>query len=113
MRSWVVLRPVFGSVTAKQVLTSPRAIGGSMRCFWASLPNTTTGLSPNTLMCTAEAPDIPAPEREMVCIITAASAIDSPEPPYCSGMQMPSQPSLARLSANAVGKPPSRSRSSQ
>ena len=32
-------------------------------------------------MCTAEAPDIPAPDSAMACIMTAASVMPSPEPP--------------------------------
>jgi len=32
-------------------------------------------------MCTAEAPEKPAPDSAIACIITAASAIPSPEPP--------------------------------
>ncbi len=46
-------------------------------------------------MCTAEAPEKPAPDAAMVPIITAASAMPRPEPPYASGMQTPSQPSSA------------------
>ena len=46
-------------------------------------------------MCTADAPDSPAPEAVMVCIMTAASQTPSPEPPNSRGMQMPSQPPSA------------------
>ena len=31
--------PASGSVRPKQPMTSPAAIGGSQRCFWASVPN--------------------------------------------------------------------------
>ena len=54
--SCVVLRPVLGSVTAKQDRCVPSTIGGSIRWHCSSVPNTTTGLSPNTFICTAEAP---------------------------------------------------------
>src|SRR6202012_4392022 len=93
--SCVVLRPVLGSVTAKQDLSAPEMIGGNMRRHCSDVPNTTTGLSPNTFMCTAEAPDMPAPDSEMVRIMIAASVIPRPEPPYSSGIQMPSQPASA------------------
>ena len=66
-----------------------------MRCFCSFVPNTTTGLSPKMFMWIADAPDIPAPDWAIACIITAASEMPSPEPPYASGMQMPSQPPLA------------------
>ena len=77
--------PASGSVTAKQALSVPATSGGSMRCFCSALPNTTTGLSPKMFMCSAEAPDIPAPDCAIVCIISAASVTPRPEPPYCSG----------------------------
>ena len=32
-------------------------------------------------MCTAEAPEMPAPDAAMVCIMIAASAMPRPEPP--------------------------------
>ncbi len=42
-RAWVLMRagslPASGSVRPKQPTTSPRAIGGSQRCFCSSLPN--------------------------------------------------------------------------
>ncbi|MCY1561871.1 hypothetical protein D9M68_991870 [compost metagenome] len=90
-----VLSPVLGSVTPKQALFSPLMIGGNQRAFCSALPCTTTGCRPNTFMCTAEAPDNPAPDPEMVSIISAASLIPRPAPPYSWGMAMPSQPSLA------------------
>ena len=46
-------------------------------------------------MCTAEAPEKPAPDAAIVSIITAASLMPSPEPPKSCGMQTPSQPSSA------------------
>ncbi|MOA43097.1 hypothetical protein D3C78_1652160 [compost metagenome] len=64
-------------------------------------------------MCTADAPDMPAPEALMVCIINAASVMPRPEPPYSSGMQMPSQPDSASAACSSNGKPPSRSFCSQ
>ena len=47
----------------------------------AGVPNTTTGFSPQTFMCTADAPENPAPDSAMACIISAASAMPSPAPP--------------------------------
>src|ERR1700679_2920133 len=93
--NWVVLRPVLGSVTAKQDLCAPETIGGNILSHCSLVPNTTTGLSPNTLICTAEAPDMPAPDSDIVRIMIAASRTPRPEPPCSSGMQMPSQPAPA------------------
>jgi hypothetical protein len=56
-------------------------MGGRIRCFCSSVPKTATGLSPKTLMWTADAPDMPAPDSEIACIITAASLMPRPEPP--------------------------------
>ena len=64
-------------------------------------------------MCTAEAPDRPAPVAEMVCIISAASLMPRPAPPNASGMAMPSQPASARALWKSCGKPPSWSLRSQ
>jgi hypothetical protein len=55
--------------------------GGSMRRFCSSVPNLTTGLRPKMFMCTADAPDMPAPDWAIACIMTAASVIPRPEPP--------------------------------
>ena len=84
-----------------------------MRLLCSSVPNTTTGLRPKMLMCIAEAPDMPAPDSAIACIMIAASVMPRPEPPYSSGMQMPSQPSSASASWKSCGKPPSRSLFSQ
>lgn len=88
----VVLRPVLGSVTAKQDFTLPPAMGGSMRRFCSSLPNTTTGISPNTLMWMLDAPLMQAPDSATACIMMAASCTPRPAPPYACGMASPSQP---------------------
>ena len=84
-----------------------------MRLFCSSVPNTTTGLSPKMFMCSAEAPDKPAPDCAIACIISAASVMPRPEPPYSSGMAMPSQPASANALWKSCGKPPSRSFCSQ
>ena len=55
--------------------------GGSMRAFWASVPNTTTGWSPKMFMWMADAPLKPAPDSAMVRIMIAASVIPRPDPP--------------------------------
>jgi hypothetical protein len=40
-----------------------------------------TGLRPKIFMCTADAPDSPAPDRVMASIMMAASVMPRPEPP--------------------------------
>ena len=57
-------------------------------------------------ICTAEAPEKPAPDSAIACIITAASVMPRPAPPNSSGMAMPSQPSLASALCSSAGKPP-------
>ena len=64
-------------------------------------------------MCTAEAPEKPAPDSAIACIITAASVMPRPEPPNSSGIAMPSQPSLASAWCSSAGKPPALSFFSQ
>ena len=76
-----MLRPVFGSVTAKQARSLPAMSGGNQRLFCSSVPKTTTGFRPKMFMCTAEAPEKPAPDSAIACIITAASLMPSPAPP--------------------------------
>ncbi len=39
---------------------------------------------------------MPAPDSEIVRIMIAASMIPNPEPPNCSGIQIPSQPASAK-----------------
>ena len=46
-------------------------------------------------MWIGEAPDMPAPDSEIVRMMIAASVMPRPEPPYSSGMQTPSQPASA------------------
>jgi hypothetical protein len=104
---------VFGSVTPKQALSLPSISGGSQRRFCSALPKTTTGCRPKMFMCTADAPDRPAPVAEMVCIIKAASLMPRPAPPYSSGIAMPSQPESASARWKSCGNPPSRSLRSQ
>ena len=84
-----------------------------MRFFCASVPKSTTGFNPKMFRCTAEAPDMPAPDSLIACIMIAASVMPRPEPPYSSGMQMPSQPSRASAWWSSCGKSPARSFSSQ
>jgi hypothetical protein len=64
-------------------------------------------------MCTADAPVMAAPDSAIPCIMSAASVIPSPAPPYASGMAMPSHPAAARAACNSCGKTPLRSFSSQ
>ena len=63
-----VLSPASGSVTAKHAFSSPRMSGGSQRCFCSAVPNTTTGFNPKMFICTADAPEKPAPDSLMACI---------------------------------------------
>src|SRR5580704_8520512 len=107
------IEPVLGSVTTKQDFSVPSAIPGSMRLHCSLVPNTTTGLSPNTFIWVAEAPDMPTPDSAIVRIMIAASTKPRPEPPYTSGMQMPSQPASASALWKSAGKPPSLSFFSQ
>src|SRR5262249_54105252 len=60
----------------------------------------------NTFMWIADAPDMPAPDSAMVRIMIAASRMPRPEPPYSSGMQMPSQPASASALWKSAGKTP-------
>ncbi len=46
-------------------------------------------------MCTAEAPEKPAPDCATACITTAASVMPSPAPPNSSGIATPSHPPAA------------------
>ena len=91
----------------------PAMIGGSMRRFCASVPNTTTGLRPKMLRWMADAPDMQAPDSATACIRIAASVMPRPAPPYASGMAMPSQLPSAMAAKKASGKVAVRSRSSQ
>ena len=107
------IEPVFGSVTAKQATSSRLMMGGSQRRFCSSVPKATTGLSPNILIAIEAKPALAAPVSVIACTMVAASVMPRPEPPYSSGMAMPSQPASAIASQNASGNTPSVSRSSQ
>jgi hypothetical protein len=95
--NFVVSKPVFGSVTAKQAFSLPFISGGRNLCLCSSLPNISTGFKPKIFICKAEAPLIPAPDSATACIISEASVIPKPAPPYFSGIAIPSQPSSANL----------------
>src|SRR5262249_27002371 len=73
----------------------------------------TTGCRPKMFMCTADAPDIAAPDSAIACIIRAASVMPRPAPPYSSGIAMPSHPPSASAACNSWGNAPLRSFSSQ
>ena len=55
-------------------------------------------------MCTAEAPEKPAPDSATACIISAASVMPSPAPPCSGGIAMPSQPASASARWKSCGK---------
>src|SRR3972149_617458 len=63
--------------------------------------------------CAADAPDSPAPEADIVCIMSAASVMPRPAPPCSSGIAIPSQPDSASTRWKSSGNPPSRSLRSQ
>ena len=56
---------------------------------------------------------VPAPAAQISCSMMAASVTPSPEPPYSSGMIMPSQPPAAKALTNSHGYSAFRSFSSQ
>ena len=91
----------------------PSTIGGSMRRICSSVPNTTTGLSPNTLMCTAEAPDMPAPDSAMVRIMIAASVMPRPGAAIFLGDADAEPAGVGQRLVEIGGKPPSLSFFSQ
>ena len=89
--------PASGSVTPNATCRSPATARGRNSDFRRSLPKCTTGFSPNTVRCNAEQPFIAAPDRAISRIITAASLMPWPPPPYSSGIATPSQPPSAIL----------------
>ena len=60
-----------------------------------------------------EAPEVPAPAAQISWSISVASVTPRPEPPYASGMIMPSQPACANARTQSVGYSALRSFSSQ
>ena len=87
--------PASGSVTPNATCRSPAAARGRKVSLRRSLPNFTTGLSPNTVRCTAEQPFIAAPLAAISWSMTAASVMPRPPPPYSSGIASPNQPPSA------------------
>ena len=90
--------PASGSVTPKATCRSPAAARGRKVRFSRSLPNFTTGFSPNMVRCSADEPFMAAPDAATRLSTRAASVMPRPPPPYSSGMAMPTQPALAMTS---------------
>ncbi|MNN44075.1 hypothetical protein D3C81_1583500 [compost metagenome] len=77
--SLVVSVPVVGSVTAIDCMrSSPEAMPGSQRCFWASEP--WRSRQPMTYIWPWQAPELP-PLRLISSMITDAAVSGRPEPP--------------------------------
>ncbi|MNT70278.1 hypothetical protein D3C72_2086440 [compost metagenome] len=75
----VVSVPVVGSVTAIDCMrSSPEAMPGSQRCFWASEP--WRSRQPITYIWPWQAPELP-PLRLISSMITDAAVSGRPEPP--------------------------------
>ena len=106
-------RPALGSVTAKQIRSSPLRTGGIIRCCCSSVPNSATGCMLKTGPWMLDAAVIPPPDSATACIMIAASVMPRPAPPTASGMATPSQPASAIDLWKSCGNTPSRSRSSQ
>ena len=71
------------------------AARGRNVCLRRSLPNFTTGLSPNIVRWIELEPFIPAPDAAIRLSTSAASVIPRPPPPYSSGIAMPIHPPFA------------------
>ena len=106
-------RPALGSVTAKQMRSSPLSTGGIIRWRCSSVPNSATGCMLKTGPWMLDAAAIPPPDSATAVIMIAASVMPRPAPPTASGMARPSQPAAAIDWWKSRGKTPSWSRSSQ
>jgi len=91
VRRLVVSSPESGSLTPNATFIRPATMSGRLSCFISGEPCLTTTLVPKTFMCTVLAALRPPP-RAMASIITAASEMPRPDPPYSVGMATPSQP---------------------
>ena len=79
---------------------SPLAIFGRYCCFCASLPLRTMAFI--TYIWPWHAPELP-PLRLISSMITDASAIDRPEPPYSCGISAAIQPACVSACTNSSG----------
>jgi len=99
--SLVVSEPVVGSVTPMDWMrSSPLAMRGRNFSFCACEPPRTMAFI--TYICPWQAPELP-PERLISSMMTEASAMDRPEPPYSCGINAAIQPALVSASTNASG----------
>ena len=99
--SLVVSLPVVGSVTPMDWMrNSPVAILGKSVFFCASEPLRTMEFI--TYIWPWHAPELP-PERLISSMMTEASAMLRPEPPYSCGINAAIQPALVKASTNSSG----------
>ena len=99
--SLVVSLPVVGSVTPMDWMrNSPEAILGRYRSFCACEPLRTIAFI--TYIWPWQAPELP-PLRLISSMMTEASAMVRPEPPYSCGINAAIQPALVRASTNSSG----------
>jgi hypothetical protein len=108
-----VSSPALGSVTAKHIRSSPRRMGGIIRCCCSPVPNSTTGWRLKTGPWMLDEAAIPPPDSATACIMIAASVMPRPAPPTASGIASPSHPAWAIDVWKSDGKTPLLSRSSQ
>ena len=99
--SRVVSLPVVGSVTAMDCMrSSPDAMRGRYFSFCAALPLRTMAFI--TYIWPWQAPELP-PERLISSMMTEASAMDRPEPPYSCGISAAIQPAWVSACTNSSG----------
>jgi hypothetical protein len=99
--SWVVSLPVVGSVTPMDWMrSSPEAMRGRYFSFCSVEPLRTMAFI--TYIWPWQAPELP-PLRLISSMITEASAMDRPEPPYSCGISAAIQPALVSASTKASG----------
>src|SRR5216117_3599957 len=95
--------PAFGSVTPNDMTISPVAIRGRYLRLSASEPCLITGIGGNREKWIGEAPEVPAPEAQTSWSMIVASVTPRPEPPYASGMIIPSQPAFPKAFTQSHG----------
>ncbi len=91
----MVLRPASGSVTAKQPFDLALDDVGQDALLLLLGAEHHDRVGPEDVEVDRRGALQAAPDSATVCIISAASVMPSPAPPYSSGMAMPSQPASA------------------
>src|SRR5207302_350001 len=94
------------SVSPKQPITSPAAIGGSQRRFCSSDPKAKIGYMTRA-PCTDAKERTPESPRSSSCMISPYATLLSPAQPYSSGRLAPNSPSSAIWGTSCLGKRPS------